>query len=65
MCVPYDKTFLLVPKFVTLKFDPLFKKFNIGHIFWMVSDRLVGWLFTVLRPAQAGFLPGHSTVYQY
>jgi hypothetical protein len=22
-----------------LRFDPLFKNFNIGHIFWMVSDR--------------------------
>jgi hypothetical protein len=41
MCVPYDKTILLVPKFVTLtlKFDPLFKNFNIGLIFLMVSDR--------------------------
>jgi hypothetical protein len=24
---------------LTLKFDPLFKNFNIGHIFWMASDR--------------------------
>jgi hypothetical protein len=23
---------------LTLKFDKLFKNFNIGHIFWMVSD---------------------------
>jgi hypothetical protein len=39
MCVLYDKTLLLVPKFVTLNLDPLFKNFNIGHIFWMASDR--------------------------
>jgi hypothetical protein len=24
---------------LTLKFNPLFKNFNIGHIFWMASDR--------------------------
>jgi hypothetical protein len=44
MCVPYDKTFLLVPKFfdlvtLTLKFDQFFKNFNISHIFWMASDK--------------------------
>jgi hypothetical protein len=43
MCVPYDKTFLLVPKVLTLWPWPWslthFSKTNIGHIFWMVSDR--------------------------
>jgi hypothetical protein len=39
MRVPYDRNFLLVPIFfylvtLTLKFDPLFKNFNIGHI-WL------------------------------
>jgi hypothetical protein len=46
MCVRYDKTFWMAPNgtkvfdlvTLTLKFDTLFKNFNIGHIFWMVSD---------------------------
>jgi hypothetical protein len=53
MCVPYDKTFLLVLIFfylLTLKFDPLFKNFNIGHIFWMANDKDFICVFLMTRP---------------
>jgi hypothetical protein len=41
MCVPYDKTFLLVPKLLTLWLWPwsltrFLKNFHFGHVFWMV-----------------------------
>jgi hypothetical protein len=39
---------------VTLKFDPLFKNFNIGHIFWMVSDR--AFVFHMCVPYDKYFL---------
>jgi hypothetical protein len=39
MCAPYDKTFLFDLVTLTLKFDPLFKNFDFGHIFLMVCDR--------------------------
>jgi hypothetical protein len=40
ICVPYDKTFLLVPKIFTFWSWSLsyFLKLNIVHIYWMVSD---------------------------
>jgi hypothetical protein len=39
MCIPCDKMFLLMPKWLTSwPWILLFKNFNIGHIFWMVSD---------------------------
>jgi hypothetical protein len=34
--------------FVTLKFDPLFKNFNIGYIFWMASGKVFIFLMCVL-----------------
>jgi hypothetical protein len=67
MCVPYDKTFLLVPKFVTLtlKFDSLFKNFNIGHIFWMASDR--AFIFHMCVPYEKTFLlvPNFLTLWSW
>jgi hypothetical protein len=35
---------------LTLNFDLLFKNFNIGHIFWMVSDR--AFMFHVCIPCE-------------
>jgi hypothetical protein len=39
---------------VTLKFDPLFKNFNIDHIIWMVSDR--AFIFHMCVPYDKTFL---------
>ena len=33
MCIPCDKTFHMVPLFLTLKFNLLLKNFNLGHNF--------------------------------
>jgi hypothetical protein len=37
-----------------LKFDPLFKNFNIGHIFWMASD--MDFIFHMYVPYDKTFL---------
>jgi hypothetical protein len=39
---------------LTLKFYPLFKNFNIGHIFWMASDR--AFIFHMCVPFDKTFL---------
>jgi hypothetical protein len=39
---------------LTLKFDPLFKNFNIGYIFWMASDR--AFIFHMCVPYDKTFL---------
>jgi hypothetical protein len=39
---------------LTLKFDPLFKNFNIGHIFWMMSDNV--FIFHMCVPYDKTFL---------
>jgi hypothetical protein len=59
MCVPYDKTFLLVPNFLTLwpwpwSLTHFSKNFNIGHIFWMASDR--AFIFHMCVPYDKNFL---------
>ena len=54
MYVSCDKTFLLVPWFMTSwlwpYFDLFLKNFNICHIFWLVSDRDFMCVFLVTRP---------------
>jgi hypothetical protein len=54
MCVPYDKTLLLVPKCLTLWHWPWslthFKNFYIGHIFW-ISDKDFICVFLVTIPS--------------
>jgi hypothetical protein len=56
ICIPYDKTFLLVTKFLTFWswIDLLFKNFKIGHIFLMVSDR--AFIFNICIPYDNTFL---------
>jgi hypothetical protein len=56
VCVLYDKTFLLVPNFLTLWpwSLTLFKKFNIGHTFWVASDR--AFIFHMCVPYDKNFL---------
>jgi hypothetical protein len=57
MCVPYDKTSLLVPNLLTLKYGPL-KTFNIGHIFWMVTDKDI--IFDIFVPYDKTFLTPYN-----
>ena len=39
MCTPCDKTFHMVPKYLTLTFDLLLKNFNLGCYLMMVAAR--------------------------
>jgi hypothetical protein len=39
---------------LTLKFDLIFKIINIGHIFWIVSDRVL--IFHMYVPCDKAFL---------
>jgi hypothetical protein len=53
MCVPYDKTFLLVPKSLTLWPWSLIlfsRSLTLVHIFWMVSDKAFICVFLMTRP---------------
>jgi hypothetical protein len=57
MCVPYDKTFLLVAKFWTIwlwSLTHFSKTLNIAHIFWMASDR--AFIFDMCVPYDNTFL---------
>ena len=45
VCIPFGKTFLLVPKFLTIIFDRLLekKKLHQSHNFWTKTDRAFIW----------------------